>query len=233
MNEQSTAVPSDSSLSLSNSSLSSLPSSIFSFTSYQALENVIESKEAVIEQIESMVVDLMENLMHDRPLVLPIGCRKKSGNASRSSQDNVVTDGKFPAFPGKTGRSAWKFGLIVLIDCGLVYLRNSCRSFYLEHYPQGFGRGNRGHEEVSCHSQAEGCVLRSVTRDIYYQDPVLFMSQNIVDRIVDDIAFHFGVSRKSLNVVRMKSSLRLRNESEPLDCRIERSYNWHVHNAED
>ncbi|KXJ93479.1 Spo11/DNA topoisomerase VI subunit A [Microdochium bolleyi] len=38
-------------------------------------------------------------------------------------------------------------------------------------------------------------------RNIYYQDPGLFGSQDYVDRLVDDIAFTFGVSRDALNIV--------------------------------
>jgi meiotic recombination protein SPO11 len=37
-------------------------------------------------------------------------------------------------------------------------------------------------------------------RDIYYRDPALFGSQNVVDRYVDDIALTFGMTRSSLNV---------------------------------
>ncbi|KAI8067487.1 Spo11/DNA topoisomerase VI subunit A [Gongronella butleri] len=37
-------------------------------------------------------------------------------------------------------------------------------------------------------------------RDIYYRDVALFRSQRVVDRLVDDIAFHYNVPRASLNV---------------------------------
>jgi meiotic recombination protein SPO11 len=37
-------------------------------------------------------------------------------------------------------------------------------------------------------------------RDVYYRDPALFGSQQIVDRYVDDIALTFGITRSSLNV---------------------------------
>lgn len=43
--------------------------------------------------------------------------------------------------------------------------------------------------------------------DIYYQDPDLFRSQRVVDEIVDDIAFTFGVRRGTLNVVSFIVSL--------------------------
>lgn len=38
-------------------------------------------------------------------------------------------------------------------------------------------------------------------RDIYYKHPALFGSQLVVDRIVDDIAYSFDVTRATLNVV--------------------------------
>lgn len=38
-------------------------------------------------------------------------------------------------------------------------------------------------------------------RNIYYNDPALFKSQNVVDRYVDILAYTFDVPRASLNVV--------------------------------
>ena len=38
-------------------------------------------------------------------------------------------------------------------------------------------------------------------RRIYYQDPALFKSQNVVDKYVDIFAYTFGVQRSDLNVV--------------------------------
>lgn len=38
-------------------------------------------------------------------------------------------------------------------------------------------------------------------RDIYYNDPAVFGSQRIVDRLVDDFAHTVGVDRTALNVV--------------------------------
>lgn len=38
-------------------------------------------------------------------------------------------------------------------------------------------------------------------RNIYYQNPQLFQSQDYVDRLVDDIAYSFGVGRSALNIV--------------------------------
>lgn len=38
-------------------------------------------------------------------------------------------------------------------------------------------------------------------REIYYRTPSLFLTQAVVDRYVDDLAFTFGVSRSALNVV--------------------------------
>jgi meiotic recombination protein SPO11 len=40
-----------------------------------------------------------------------------------------------------------------------------------------------------------------ISRNMYYQDPELFLKQSVVDRYVDDIAFNFGVKREALNVV--------------------------------
>lgn len=45
-------------------------------------------------------------------------------------------------------------------------------------------------------------VPNGTDRNIYYQDPVLFGSQEYVDRLVDDVAFTFGVGRDALNIVR-------------------------------
>lgn len=41
----------------------------------------------------------------------------------------------------------------------------------------------------------------SSKRDIFYQDPVYFGSQRLVDRYIDDIAFTLDVSRAALHVV--------------------------------
>ncbi|KAM0813327.1 putative Spo11/DNA topoisomerase VI subunit A [Seiridium cardinale] len=38
-------------------------------------------------------------------------------------------------------------------------------------------------------------------RHIFYQDKTLFVTQNYVDQMIDDIAFSFGVSRDALNIV--------------------------------
>lgn len=45
--------------------------------------------------------------------------------------------------------------------------------------------------------------LLKVPRDIYYNDPVCFGSQRVVDMLVDDIAYTAGVDRAALNVVRL------------------------------
>lgn len=39
------------------------------------------------------------------------------------------------------------------------------------------------------------------SRDIYYNDPALFGSQRVVDRLVDDLAYTIGVDRAALHVV--------------------------------
>ncbi|RAH85094.1 meiotic recombination protein spo11 [Aspergillus japonicus CBS 114.51] len=43
-------------------------------------------------------------------------------------------------------------------------------------------------------------VVVSKSRDIYYNDPAIFGSQRIVDRLVDDFAHTVGVDRTALNV---------------------------------
>lgn len=50
-------------------------------------------------------------------------------------------------------------------------------------------------------SEAIDGNFTSSKRDIFYQDPVYFGSQKLVDRYVDDIAFTFGVDRAALHVV--------------------------------
>ena len=45
-------------------------------------------------------------------------------------------------------------------------------------------------------------------RDIFYKDPQLFVTQAVVDRQVDDLAFTLGVERSGLNVVREMMSAR-------------------------
>jgi meiotic recombination protein SPO11 len=42
----------------------------------------------------------------------------------------------------------------------------------------------------------------TVSRDLYYRHPDLFVKQSVVDRYVDDLACTFGISRSQLNVVR-------------------------------
>ncbi|KAM5489002.1 endodeoxyribonuclease [Microsporum audouinii] len=49
-------------------------------------------------------------------------------------------------------------------------------------------------------SEAIDGNFTSSKRDIFYQDPVYFGSQKLVDRYVDDIAFTFGVDRAALHV---------------------------------
>ncbi|KAJ5735741.1 Winged helix-turn-helix transcription repressor DNA-binding [Penicillium malachiteum] len=43
-------------------------------------------------------------------------------------------------------------------------------------------------------------IIREIIRDIYYIDPAYFKSQNVVDNIVDDLAYTIGVERAALNV---------------------------------
>ncbi|KAK6070967.1 type IIB DNA topoisomerase [Seiridium cupressi] len=49
----------------------------------------------------------------------------------------------------------------------------------------------------------EALVSRTIItkRHIFYQDKTLFVTQNYVDQMIDDIAFSFGVSRDALNIV--------------------------------
>ncbi|KAI9744265.1 MAG: hypothetical protein M1818_002417 [Claussenomyces sp. TS43310] len=53
--------------------------------------------------------------------------------------------------------------------------------------------------ELSHEALVTGTVMTK--RDIYYRDPELFMTQAVVDRYVDDLAFTLGVERDALNVV--------------------------------
>lgn len=53
---------------------------------------------------------------------------------------------------------------------------------------------------------------------MYYKDPELFMSQVVVDRYVDDLAYTLGISRGAMNVVRI-----LRAELEVLLSHLDRS----------
>lgn len=48
-------------------------------------------------------------------------------------------------------------------------------------------------------------LLINYDRDIFYKDPALFAKQEVVDYIVDDIAYSIGVPRAMLNVVRTPS----------------------------
>ena len=43
----------------------------------------------------------------------------------------------------------------------------------------------------------------NINRDMYYSDPALFTNQAVVDKYVDAIAYTFGVSRATMNVVSM------------------------------
>ena len=55
---------------------------------------------------------------------------------------------------------------------------------------------------IFSHSQPLVTVAQFFPRNIYYQDPTLFRSQNVVDRYIDILAFSIGVERSALNVVR-------------------------------
>ena len=46
-----------------------------------------------------------------------------------------------------------------------------------------------------------GSFGTKLPRDIYYKDVKLFRKQSVVDTIIDDIAYTFGVERGKLNVV--------------------------------
>ncbi|KAL7625829.1 endodeoxyribonuclease [Parahypoxylon ruwenzoriense] len=52
-----------------------------------------------------------------------------------------------------------------------------------------------------------GSNLLSTSRNIYYQNPTLFGSQQYVDKLVDDIAFTFGGGRDVLNIVAASKGL--------------------------
>lgn len=43
----------------------------------------------------------------------------------------------------------------------------------------------------------------TIVRNIYYQDPDLFVNQRNVDELVDSLALTLGVGRNALHIVRM------------------------------
>jgi len=56
-------------------------------------------------------------------------------------------------------------------------------------------------------------------RNIYYQDPGRFGTQEYVDRLIDDVAFTLGVGRDALNIVRPTRSRTLRLTRDTTDRR--------------
>jgi len=61
-------------------------------------------------------------------------------------------------------------------------------------------------------------------RSIYYQNPELFGSQSYVDRLVDDIAYTFGVGRNELNVVSLGTFSKRKKELTSISgCCLQRS----------
>lgn len=66
--------------------------------------------------------------------------------------------------------------------------------------------------------------LTSLTRDIFYRDPDLFVKQAVVDRYIDDLAYTLSTSRHSLNIVATAKGLisgclgTLRTDNQILDC---------------
>ena len=49
-------------------------------------------------------------------------------------------------------------------------------------------------------------------RDIYYRDVALFGCQRVVDQAIEDLAFHFGVTRYELHVVRTRPTFIIKKE---------------------
>ncbi|KAH8591118.1 Spo11/DNA topoisomerase VI subunit A [Bisporella sp. PMI_857] len=80
--------------------------------------------------------------------------------------------------------------------------------------------------ELSHEALATGTIITK--RDLYYRDPELFMTQTVVDRYVDDIAYTLGVERDALNVVAAAKGLIAgsftitKQDNSQIDYRLER-----------
>lgn len=61
-------------------------------------------------------------------------------------------------------------------------------------------------------------------RNLYYQNVDLFKSQTVVDEMIDNLAFTFGVGRDDLNIVRDQANYETRVDIS--GCRGQGAYRW-------
>ncbi|KAJ5723714.1 hypothetical protein N7488_001749 [Penicillium malachiteum] len=118
------------------------------------------------------------------------------------------------SWPGNSAYEAWRFCMHMCLD---EYLLHSiCLQIYLcilscqssanrvdEMLDSGDANGPTDIEEVGHIIQFQQnylLIIEDILRDIYYIDPAYFKSQNVVDTIIDDLAYTIGVERAALNV---------------------------------
>ncbi|OTA81197.1 hypothetical protein M434DRAFT_401441 [Hypoxylon sp. CO27-5] len=154
----------------------------------------------VISKIEDILEAIVDSLGENQVLTIPLRNR-------RSGNENLIR------FPANTCAEVKRF------TCVLQILHMCHEALVSGHViTKRFGL---------FHSQiipTPGSLLLNNGRNIYYQNPDLFGSQQYVDNLVDDIAFTFGVGRDVLNIVAAykglvagRATIELKNDSS-LDC---------------
>lgn len=168
---------------------------------------------AVICRIEDMVESIVDALTDNRPMAIPLRSRS-SGNEVAVSFPSATGTRRFSGFPRQ-------FRVLLLpplfpayicvgdaqrrpcIFCSFAVKRSSVvtssRKGTVSSYP--LVRGGISSNAVRNYGECLVRCLLTTCRNIYYQNPELFQSQDYVDRLIDDIAYTFGVGRSALNIV--------------------------------
>ncbi|MCJ1310424.1 hypothetical protein MMC25_004088 [Agyrium rufum] len=150
-------------------------------------------KNEIINRIEMLVDDIVTTLagLKVTSITLPIRRRqitRRQHIISRRRERQAVS------FPNASEQRAWRFTVILkilnhvhhaLIDDVIVTKR--CLSYIVE--------------RANFPSSTDPYLPSNLTRDIFYQDPELFIKQRVVDEWIEDLAFTLSVPRLSLNVI--------------------------------
>ncbi|KAI0996799.1 hypothetical protein K3495_g11384 [Podosphaera aphanis] len=153
---------------------------------YNSIESMQNHAGAMISKIEAIFESMLDCLIEEKhEMVIRLKRRPKVryGPHGTNAQPGKVRE---VCFPSRNSKEAWMFSEI--LDSSYSALSDSCDLAALLRIL-----------ELSHEALVTGIV--TTKRDIYYHDPKLFVKQSVVDRLVDDIAYTFGVGRDALNVV--------------------------------
>lgn len=168
---------------------------------------------AVICRIEDMVESIVDALTDNRPMAIPLRSRS-SGNEVAVSFPSATGTRRFSGFPCQFQGLLLPPSFLAYICVGGAQRRpcifcsyavkhslavTSLRKGTVSSCPLA-GGGVSSYAGRNYDERLVRCLL-TTSRNIYYQNPELFQSQDYVDRLVDDIAYTFGVGRSALNIV--------------------------------